>query len=53
MYRQAVALTTLEERAVALSNLRRAGVQVVDTLPHTLTAEAVSRYLQVKQAGLL
>jgi uncharacterized protein (DUF58 family) len=53
VYRQAVALSTLADRARALSELRRAGVQVVDTLPQTLTAEAVSRYLQVKQAGLL
>ncbi|MBW3623824.1 MAG: DUF58 domain-containing protein, partial [Armatimonadetes bacterium] len=53
VYRQAVALTTLGDRANALTQLRRAGVQVVDTLPQTLTAEAVHRYLQVKQAGLL
>ncbi len=53
VYRQAVALATLNDRAIALADLRRRGVHVMDTLPHTLTAEAVNRYLQVKARGLL
>jgi uncharacterized protein (DUF58 family) len=53
IYRQVIALTTLQDRALALSELRRAGVQVVDTLPEALTAEAVNRYLELKTAGRL
>jgi uncharacterized protein (DUF58 family) len=52
-YRQVVALTMLQDRARALAELQRVGVQVMDTLPQNLTAEAVNRYLELKTAGRL
>jgi uncharacterized protein (DUF58 family) len=53
VYRQAVALSALRDRAVALNELRRMGVRVVDALPESLTAEAVRRYLEAKRRGAI
>jgi uncharacterized protein (DUF58 family) len=51
LYRQAVAITMLEDRRLALAELARRGVITVDASPANLGIAAVNKYLELKQAG--
>jgi len=50
-FRQSVAAIVLRDRELALLQLRRAGVLVVDALPGAAAMEMVARYLELKQSG--
>ena len=52
-YERAVAEEVLGERRRALNLLKKRGVLVVDAEPNELSAELVSRYLEVKQRSLI
>jgi uncharacterized protein (DUF58 family) len=51
LYRQAVAITMLEDRRLALAELSRRGVLTVDASPANLGIAAVNKYLELKGAG--
>jgi uncharacterized protein (DUF58 family) len=51
LYRQAVAITMLEDRRLALAELSRRGVITVDASPANLGVAAVNKYLELKRAG--
>jgi uncharacterized protein (DUF58 family) len=53
VYERAVAEEVLGERRRALNLLKKRGVLVVDAEPNELSAELVSRYLEVKQRSLI
>jgi uncharacterized protein (DUF58 family) len=48
VYQKAVALTLLRERNVAMGELSRRGVRVVDELPGRLTVSTLNKYLELK-----
>jgi uncharacterized protein (DUF58 family) len=50
-YRQAVAVSMLEDRRLALAELTRRGVLVVDASPNDLAVAVVNQYLALKRAG--
>jgi len=52
-YERAVAEEVLGERRRALNLLKKRGVLVVDAEPNELSAELISRYLEVKQRSLI
>jgi uncharacterized protein (DUF58 family) len=52
-YQRAAAEELVLARAVALAAVRRHGVLVADVAPAATTAEALSRYVEVKRRGLL
>ena len=47
-YQKAVALTLLREREIAIGELTRRGVRVVDELPEKLTISTLNKYLELK-----
>ncbi len=47
-YQKAVALKLLRERQVAIKELMRRGVRVVDELPENLTISTLNKYLELK-----
>jgi uncharacterized protein (DUF58 family) len=51
LYRHAVAVTMLEDRRLALAELSRRGVHVVDAAPTNLGVAAVNEYLALKAGG--
>jgi uncharacterized protein (DUF58 family) len=51
LYRQAVAISMLEDRRLALAELTRRGVLTVDASPTNLGIAAVNKYLELKQSG--
>jgi uncharacterized protein (DUF58 family) len=52
-YRRAAAEELLDVRERALQGMRRAGVQVVDAAPGTVSAALLSKYAEIKGRGLL
>ncbi len=48
LYQKAVALKILKERYVAIRELNRKGVRVVDELPENLTISTLNKYLELK-----
>jgi uncharacterized protein (DUF58 family) len=52
-YRRAAAEELLEVRERALQGMRRAGVQVVDAAPGTVSAQLLAKYSEIKGRGLL
>lgn len=48
VYQKAVALKLLRERQVAIKELMRRGVRVVDELPENLTISTLNKYLELK-----
>jgi hypothetical protein len=52
-YRRAGAEELLDVRERALQGMRRAGVQVVDAAPGTVSAALLSKYAEIKGRGLL
>ncbi len=48
LYQKAVALKILRERQVAIGELTRRGVRVVDEIPENLTILTLNRYLELK-----
>lgn len=48
LYQKAVALTLLKERQIAIKELNRRGVRVVDELPENLTISTINKYLELK-----
>jgi uncharacterized protein (DUF58 family) len=52
-YRRAAAEELLDVRERALQGMRRAGVQVVDAAPGTISAALLSKYSEIKGRGLL
>lgn len=53
LYEHAVALQVLDDRELALADLRRRGVLVVDAPADKLSSALVNRYLDVKRRMLL
>lgn len=53
VYRRIAAEELLQERALALAEMRRAGVLVADTEPRAAVATVLNRYLEVKRKGML
>lgn len=53
VYRQAVSIQVLDDRARATAELQRRGVLVVDSPAEKLSAALVNRYLEVKEKMLL
>jgi uncharacterized protein (DUF58 family) len=51
VYRQAVAISMLEDRRLAIAELSRRGVLVVDASPSDLAVAVVNKYLELKRAG--
>ncbi len=51
VYARAIAEHVVHDRSVALAQLRRHGVHVMDVAPEHVTVEAVSRYLQLRATG--
>jgi uncharacterized protein (DUF58 family) len=51
VYRQGVAVSMLEDRRLALAELSRRGVLVVDASPNDLAVAVVNQYLALKRAG--
>jgi uncharacterized protein (DUF58 family) len=51
VYRQGVAISMLEDRRLALAELSRRGVLVVDASPNDLAVAVVNQYLALKRAG--
>lgn len=51
LYRQAVAISMLEDRRLALAELTYRGVVTVDASPANLGIAAVNKYLELKQGG--
>jgi uncharacterized protein (DUF58 family) len=52
-YQRAAAEELLDVRERALQGMRRAGVQVVDAAPGTVSAELLAKYSEIKGRGLL
>jgi uncharacterized protein (DUF58 family) len=52
-YRRAAAEELLDARERAIQGMRRAGVQVVDAAPGTISAALLSKYSEIKGRGLL
>lgn len=52
-YRRAAAEEMLAARAIALANMRRAGILVVDVTASQLVTAVVNRYLEIKYRGRL
>lgn len=48
LYQKAVASTLLKERQIAIMELTRRGVRVVDELPENLTISTLNKYLELK-----
>ncbi len=48
LYQKAVALNLLRERHIAIKELTRRGVRVVDELPEKLTISTLNKYLELK-----
>ena len=48
LYQKAVALKILKERFIAIKELNRRGVRVVDELPENLTISTLNKYLELK-----
>jgi len=48
LYQKAVALNLLKERHIAIKELTRRGVRVVDELPEKLTISTLNKYLELK-----
>lgn len=48
LYRKAVALTVLKDRKIAIHELTKKGVRVVDELPEHLTISTLNKYLKLK-----
>jgi len=48
LYQKAVAQTLLKERQLAIKELNRRGVRVVDELPEKLTISTINKYLELK-----
>ncbi len=53
LYRQAVAISILEDRKKALAMLAARGVLTLDAAPADLSVATINRYLKVKRAALL
>jgi len=53
VYRQAVALQMLHDRGEAIRHLQARGITVVDSTAERISADLVSRYLEVKRRALL
>ncbi|MBI1730611.1 DUF58 domain-containing protein [Candidatus Acetothermia bacterium] len=53
LYRQVVALSVLEDRRLALSQLSAQGVLTLDATAKDLTIAVVNRYLRIKREALL
>lgn len=53
VYRRIAAEELLQERALALAEMRRAGVLVADTEPRAAVTTVLNRYLEVKRKGML
>lgn len=51
MYQQAMATVVLEDRQLALSQLRQRGILTVDASPSDLSVAVVNRYLAIKREG--
>jgi uncharacterized protein (DUF58 family) len=51
LYQQAVAVSVLEDRQLALATLHRRGILTVDAAPSDLAVAVVNRYLAVKREG--
>ena len=51
VYRQTVAISMLEDRRLAIAELSRRGVLVVDASPSDLAVAAVNKYLELKRGG--
>jgi uncharacterized protein (DUF58 family) len=51
VYRQTVAISMLEDRRLAIAELSRRGVLVVDASPSDLAVTAVNKYLELKRGG--
>lgn len=48
LYQKAVALKLLKDRKIAIKELNRRGVRVVDELPEKLTISTLNKYLELK-----
>jgi uncharacterized protein (DUF58 family) len=48
LYQKAVALKLLKDRQIAIKELNRRGVRVVDELPEKLTISTLNKYLELK-----
>ncbi len=53
LYRQAVAISILEDRKNALAKLAARGVLTLDAAPQDLSISVVNRYLKIKREALL
>ncbi|HET7583754.1 MAG TPA: DUF58 domain-containing protein [Gemmatimonadaceae bacterium] len=53
LYRHAAAEELVQARQEALLQMRRAGVEVIDTPPQAMTPALVNRYLEIKARGVL
>ena len=53
MFASTAAQEMLERRRITLAQLRQQGVLVVETTPHEVCADAITKYLEVKAQGLL
>jgi uncharacterized protein (DUF58 family) len=51
MYQQAVAVSVLEDRQLALATLHQRGILSVDAAPSDLAVAVVNRYLAIKREG--
>jgi uncharacterized protein (DUF58 family) len=51
MFQQAVAISVMEDRQLALATLHRRGILTVDAAPSDLAVAVVNRYLAVKREG--
>ncbi|HOF88078.1 MAG TPA: DUF58 domain-containing protein [Armatimonadota bacterium] len=51
LYQQAVAVSVMEDRQLALATLHRRGILTVDAAPSDLAVAVVNRYLAVKREG--
>lgn len=53
MYQAAAAEELIRERALALEQMKLAGIPVLDTLPSDMTSALISKFLEIKDRGLL
>ena len=53
LFESAAAEELILAREAALQGMRRAGVSVIDVSPHSMTADVVNRYLELKSRGAL
>jgi uncharacterized protein (DUF58 family) len=52
-YRKAAAVAALDQRALAVARLQRAGATVIDALPGALAPRLADAYMRVKATGRL